>query len=246
MGCASSVPSQAPLKEETTAPTPTPQPETDAEQTEDAKTPAEGARQVAVRKEIRTLSETETSRFVAALLRMMKPADSRVPSEYFRIAGYHGWPTDYCQHGLETFPAWHRLYLVEMEQALRQADRDNGNDGNIGLPYWDWSRESVNGQVLPSFLKKEFDAIPEPLLKEMLSAGADLGGRTHYMRREDDDLAWRLESSDVAALAEDCLREEQHWKHASTRWGGGTSVETPHNRIHVAVGWPMSTVEFAA
>ena len=36
-------------------------------------------------------------------------------SEYFRLAGYHGYPQDYCVHRTEQFPGWHRAYLCEFE-----------------------------------------------------------------------------------------------------------------------------------
>ena len=35
--------------------------------------------------------------------------------------------------------AWHRAYLVELEQALQAADRALGNDGRIAVPYWDFT-----------------------------------------------------------------------------------------------------------
>jgi hypothetical protein len=45
---------------------------------------------------------------------------------------------------------------------------------------------------------------------------------------------------------EQALGEEAHWRAASTRWGGGVSLETPHNDVHVACGFPMTSVTFAA
>ena len=58
-------------------------------------------------------------------------------SEFYEIASYHGQPPPiYCEHGRETFPGWHRIYLYEFEQSLQRADRRNGNNGNIALPYW--------------------------------------------------------------------------------------------------------------
>ena len=38
----------------------------------------------------------------------------------------------------------------------------------------------------------------------------------------------------------------EHWLHASTRWGRGSSLESPHNSVHVALGWPMTSVAVAA
>jgi hypothetical protein len=53
-------------------------------------------------------------------------------SEYFRLAGYHGWPNNFCAHRQENFPAWHRFYLADVERTLIRADIELGNDGSIG------------------------------------------------------------------------------------------------------------------
>ena len=50
-----------------------------------------------IRKEIREMSSREQERFLNALNRMMENGD------YFRLAGYHGWPNDYCAHRQEVF-----------------------------------------------------------------------------------------------------------------------------------------------
>ena len=69
--------------------------------------------------------------------------DSPETSPFFELAGYHGWPGNgnermysYCEHRQETFPGWHRAYLVAFEKGLQEADRALGNDGQIALPYW--------------------------------------------------------------------------------------------------------------
>lgn len=117
---------------------------------------------VVVRKELRAMPRVEQERFCAALLRMMEgPGVEEGQSDFFRIAGYHGYPTDYCHHAQETFPSWHRAYLAEFEQALRRADMEVGGDGAIGLPYWDWSREEVNGEALPAIIREKFGSPPE-------------------------------------------------------------------------------------
>jgi hypothetical protein len=200
---------------------------------------------VVTRKELRAMPQLEQERFCAAICQMMETPGEERQSEFFRIASYNGcFRTKNCHHGQETFPAWNRAYMSEFEQALRRADMLLGGDGNIGLPYWDWSRESVNGEVLPAIIREMFAKPPQALVMEMgeLMGSRFLGG---YRRRDDDELRWRLQGSDVAAMAKECLEESMHWKHASTRWGGRTSIETLHNRVHVALGWPMSSVEFA-
>ena len=60
------------------------------------------------------------------------------------VAAYHGEPSmckdaadkpvACCIHGMATFPQWHRLYVVQFEQALVQRGL-----ANIGVPYWDWT-----------------------------------------------------------------------------------------------------------
>eukprot|EP01084_Bolivina_argentea_P181031 312704_1 len=97
------------------------------------------------RREIRSLSDDEHKRFFNALETMMQNKvdddNKEIPgsSPWFRCASYHGIPTDFCHHSRETFPGWHRVYLWDFEQELQNADIKNGNDGNIFLPYWDWT-----------------------------------------------------------------------------------------------------------
>ncbi|CAE7273540.1 unnamed protein product, partial [Symbiodinium necroappetens] len=87
------------------------------------------SRPVVMRKEIRLMPQAEQGRFVAAVKKLMENKDGPQTSEWFRLASYHGWPEDYCEHGQETFPGWHRAYLCEAEQALIKADKELGNDG---------------------------------------------------------------------------------------------------------------------
>ena len=116
---------------------------------------------VVTRREVRELSEAEVERTAKALLHMMQRHGAEEHSEFFRVAGMHGYPGSWCHHAQETFPSWHRFFLVEFEQALRAADRALGNDGAIGCPYWDWTREEVNGQVIPALITRFFEAVPK-------------------------------------------------------------------------------------
>eukprot|EP00966_Prymnesium_polylepis_P121328 2804098-Prymnesium_polylepis.1 len=52
-------------------------------------------------------------------------------------------------------------------QALRQADRDLGNDGAIGLPYWDvLGQPEINGEVFPKVLRYD----PSPSARTLIGA----------------------------------------------------------------------------
>ena len=193
---------------------------------------------IVTRKEIFSLSREERQRFVAAVQKLMENKAGPETSEWFRIAGYHGWPSDYCTHGEETFPCWHRAYLLEMETALRQADKELGNDGKISLPYWDW----IENPKFPPIIRKHFSELP-PNFFHPNGAGASI---TLDRRNSNETIALNLKNSNLDQLVQECLRVKEHWMHASTRWRRGSSLETPHNLVHVAVGYPMTTVAHAA
>ena len=90
------------------------------------------------RKDIRSLPRAEQERYANAIDKMMQSVGG-VPgsSQYFRLASYHGGPKtdmwnkagEYCVHGQEAFPGWHRAYLLEFEQVMRKADMALGGDG---------------------------------------------------------------------------------------------------------------------
>eukprot|EP00966_Prymnesium_polylepis_P107682 2493182-Prymnesium_polylepis.1 len=46
------------------------------------------------------------------------------------ISGHRG----QCTHRSENFGAWHRFYVLDLEDKLRAADQALGNDGCIGVP----------------------------------------------------------------------------------------------------------------
>jgi len=200
---------------------------------------------VVVRKEIRKMSDAEQKRFVAALKKTMENTNGPQSSEYFRIAGYHGWPTDWCHHGEETFPGWHRGYNCELEQALIKADKALGNDGNIGLPYWDWTQLEIKGEVFPKIIREHFGELPKDLVNP--SEAGPLGTYGYSRIRDDAALRAELTGAQVAHQATQCLAVSEHWMHASTRFNRqGFSVESPHNSVHVCCGFPMTSQQYAA
>ena len=63
----------------------------DSSQSNSTDQPSNG---IAVRKEIRSLSESEQARFLAAWNEMMASKGTKAgSSDFFRLAGYHGWPS---------------------------------------------------------------------------------------------------------------------------------------------------------
>lgn len=92
-----------------------------------------------VRRDVATLDSAMRDRFVQALLRM------KATGEYDRFAEihHHGWSAGH--NGPAFFP-WHRALLLDFERALQEADEQLGNDGLIALPYWDWTKDNLDGQ----------------------------------------------------------------------------------------------------
>jgi len=203
---------------------------------------------VVVRKNALKMSDEEMKRFLDACREMMKRVDDKPGTgEYFRLAGYHGWPNDYCTHRQEVFPVWHRAYLVDFEHALQKADEKLGNDGNIGVPYWDFgaSAETTEGPVIHPMLR-EMEFMKDDLIADPNGKASRLYSRGYSQIRTDEEMRQKLRDARVNDMLNACLGQTAHWKFASTRWGGGTSLESPHNMAHVAAGWPLSSVRFAA
>lgn len=191
---------------------------------------------VAVRREVRSLSNAETDRLVKALKRMMQNDSGPDTSEYLRISNYHG---AYCAHRNEQFPTWHRAYLLEMEKALQAADRKNGGNGKIALPYWDWTDRSQD-TLVPSFCRSEFPNVKG--LKE--DAGWALNNWGFEMPT-DKRMAEMLDQAQINDMVDRFMLEDEHFK-AATSEVSPDSIESPHDRIHMVTGWPMTSVPLAS
>ena len=70
--------------------------------------------------------------------------------------------------------------------ALQAADRENGNDGKISLPYWDWTTNPEDG--LPSVVRKRFAKWPEDLFPK------DVIPQYPLTRDTDQNIAYKLDA----------------------------------------------------
>jgi hypothetical protein len=177
-----------------------------------------------VRKEIRSMTEAEQTRYADAIDKMMESYDGEHgSSQYFRLASIHGGPKYetsqhanpvgvYCVHGFEAFPGWHRAYLLDFERTLRLADMANGGDGTIGLPYWGWEEEEINGQVFPEILRKRCNKYPEDFFpaKSEGRRTAQLGGDTSLVVPSEDRIRRAIQGK--GAQAAETLNSDQHWQ----------------------------------
>ncbi|BFZ05930.1 hypothetical protein BsWGS_08969 [Bradybaena similaris] len=94
---------------------------------------------ILVRKDVDHLTPEEVLNLQKALREVNQDTSSK---GFAAIAAYHGYPAQCkhgdkdvacCIHGEPTFPQWHRLYVVQLEQALKEKGL------SIGIPYWDWT-----------------------------------------------------------------------------------------------------------
>ena len=95
------------------------------------------------------------------------PVDPRTgqpdPNSFFVIGGYHGEPFrgagwgsasywgGYCNHGNILFPTWHRVYLLRLEDALR----DVPGCEDVTLPFWDETSDDTLLHGIPWALTNE-------------------------------------------------------------------------------------------
>ena len=88
-----------------------------------------------VRKEFTTMSLSDRKRFIDML--KLVSSDPRYRSEYDRLTTLHSRvPSQFLHHMPHIFLPWHRWFLLEFENFLRQIDC------RITIPYWDWSKDA--------------------------------------------------------------------------------------------------------
>eukprot|EP01113_Clastostelium_recurvatum_P044768 TRINITY_DN7595_c0_g1_i4.p1 TRINITY_DN7595_c0_g1~~TRINITY_DN7595_c0_g1_i4.p1 ORF type:complete len:620 (+),score=157.56 TRINITY_DN7595_c0_g1_i4:104-1963(+) len=87
--------------------------------------------------------------------------DPNHPDSFFTIAGYHGQPFGgrtfvddqfgwggWCQHGGVLFPLWHRLYVLRLEDALR----NQPGCENVAMMFWDEASVESRERGIPHIL----------------------------------------------------------------------------------------------
>eukprot|EP00092_Neocalanus_flemingeri_P037718 GFUD01041066.1.p1 GENE.GFUD01041066.1~~GFUD01041066.1.p1 ORF type:complete len:775 (+),score=125.19 GFUD01041066.1:205-2325(+) len=136
-----------------------------------------------VRKNLANLTKQETSDLLHALIQAKKSGTYTGPriqnysefnSNFNAAASFHGYPglcpgatlggnprgkADCCWHGDPRFLPWHRLIVMQLNEALRS----NKTYENVTLPYWDWTQ---NFEKLPHLIRDPF--ITDPISGEKL------------------------------------------------------------------------------
>ena len=198
------------------------------------------------RKDIASMTTHEMNELRAALTGF---AADKTATGYQQVAAFHGsikWcpspdaAVKYacCQHGMATFPHWHRLLTVNYENGLRR----NGYHG--GVPYWDWTRP--------------IHALPTLVIEEQYT---DEKGETHpnpFFSGDIDEASAKTSRAPSPALFEQ--PEFGHYTHLADEifyaleqenfCDFEVQFEIAHNHIHALVGgtepFSMSSLEYSA
>jgi tyrosinase len=93
-----------------------------------------------VRKDLRMLTADEINDLRNAYEALYAIDNANDERGYTWIAGRHGFPGNYCHRDENDFWTWHRAYLYEFEQRLRDAFVKAHPDATeLSLPWWDWT-----------------------------------------------------------------------------------------------------------
>nr|WCA44164.1 hemocyanin [Crepidula fornicata] len=202
-----------------------------------------------IRKNVDSLTESEVLT-LQTVLRQLE--DDKTATGFQAIAAYHGEPSQCqtkdgtaiacCVHGEATFPQWHRLYVVQFEQALVSKGL-----ANIGVPYWDWTKPIKD---LPALVKNQIFRDPKGKLGQKnawFSAEIDHDNvHTQTARAIDDRLYESVSPGGHTTLFNmvlDALEQDDYCQFEA-------QFEVAHNHIHYLVGgrhhYSMSTLEYTS
>ncbi|XP_035826072.1 hemocyanin 2 [Aplysia californica] len=169
---------------------------------------------------------------------------------YAAIAAYHGYPSQCkdgdrdvacCIHGMSVFPQWHRLYVVQMEQALKEKGL------SIGVPYWDWTRPLNH---LPELVSQQvfIDSDGGKARGNVWYQGdINIDGHVvHTARAVDERLFQQVEAGERTDLFEQVLNALEYENYCQFE----VQFEVAHNTIHYLVGgrhtYSMSHLEYTS
>lgn len=156
-----------------------------------------------IRKNINRLSPQELANYKSAIsqIKALPDNDQRSFNYWARIHGNGD-----CRHGTQLFLTWHRAYLIEFENVLRQFVP------GVTIPYWDW----INDREIPEAFKGD---TTNPLYDEKRYPGTIPGVDIPTKEEWDDTQAVRT------------WRE-----YGGAQFLNGANERVTHNLMHVWTG----------
>lgn len=143
-----------------------------------------------------------------------------------------------CIHGMPTFPQWHRLYTLQMEQALRQ------HGSSVAIPYWDWTKPI--SELPDLFTSPEYyDPWHDAVVNNPFSKGFVKFANTYTVRDTQDMLFDLVQNGETVLFDQTLLVLEQ-----TDYCDFEVQFEVLHNVIHYLVGgrqtYALSSLHYAS
>ena len=181
---------------------------------------------VRLRRDIATLTTVDLNDYRDAWRRIQQNGD------YADVAGYHGCPDQFCHRPSEqiTFLAWHREYLLRIEEALGQP-----------LHYWDWTSPAAAKSGIPAafteptYVARDGNTYPNPLLSYRFTCPPTSPARTTIRFPRSPSFL-----EDYAGQVRDAYSSRTY------RDVNLTLESPPHDNLHGWVGGTMGGVFHAA
>jgi len=205
------------------------------------------------------MTADEQSRFLKSVKAAMEMGYGKPFEKLMRAHGYHS-PSEFmCQHRMETFVAWHRVFLHEFEKIVQDAHEKLYGNRNIGVPYWDWTAQifdsSISKDVFLPEVQDDVDALSTPATLQAMFGDMPAAPRPAKIWEKGFKLpstekifkhkVWHGIKAGVEELAEVMMtaREAGYWtiKHAAVN----DFLEDMHNGIHVACNKPMNKLDMS-
>ncbi|CAG5132269.1 unnamed protein product, partial [Candidula unifasciata] len=165
------------------------------------------------------------------------------------LASFHGAPARCpdpahptvacCQHGMPTFPHWHRLFTLQVEQALQR------HGSAVALPYWDWT---LPIKELPSIFTKVdyYDVWKDEVLDNPFAHGYIPSEDAYTVRDVQPQLYKTDQDGSHSKLFNSVLEALEQTDYCDFE----VQFEVLHNAIHYLVGghqtYSLSSLEYSA
>jgi tyrosinase len=160
------------------------------------------------RKDQAKLTDTEKARFICAINTLI------ANGTYGSLVAIHA-DMSHMMHRTQRFLPWHRVYLIQLEQAIQAIHPD------VTIPYWDWTQAAE--ETVPAWLASFTPTVPMP------------SGPSISVLRSPGT------SADLAVLASNIPNIIA----AGTFVDFWRQIEGVHNAVHVWVGGSMGSIPTA-
>ncbi|HLK37624.1 MAG TPA: tyrosinase family protein [Polyangiaceae bacterium] len=204
--------------------------------------PVSRIRRPRVRKDLRRLSQHELNELRHAYEGLYAIGNAADDRGYEWIAGRHGYPGNYCHRDEADFWIWHRAYVYEFEERLRDAQvRATHHAPTVTLPYWDWTifnpqTDAPNGIPKacndPTYVDDDGQTKPNPLFSAF-----SIATNAQTVR---DTTALKTNIPSLKSGVEGVLGTSDFIT-ASNQLNFG-----PHGAVHVYVGGDMQSIRTSA